>query len=66
MSCFTVRSCTAMTVRKRITPESKEANRMKMINAKEIVELRGVSKATAYKIIRHGNAELEESGCRTV
>ena len=26
----------------------------------------GVSKATAYKIIRQLNAELKESGCRTI
>lgn len=39
---------------------------MKMINANEIADLMGVSKATAYKIIRQLNAELKESGCRTI
>lgn len=39
---------------------------MKMIDAKEVSELMGVSMATAYKIIRTLNAELRESGCRTV
>lgn len=37
-----------------------------MINANEIADLMGVSKATAYKIIRQLNAELKESGCRTI
>lgn len=39
---------------------------MKMVNAKEIAEAMGVSKATAYKIIRELNAELKANGCRTV
>lgn len=39
---------------------------MKMVNAKEIAEAMGVSKATAYKIIRDLNAELKANGCRTV
>lgn len=39
---------------------------MKMINANEIADLMGVSKATAYKIIRQLNAELKENGCRTI
>lgn len=37
-----------------------------MINANEIADLMGVSKATAYKIIRQLNAELKESGCRMI
>lgn len=41
-------------------------NAVKMINANEIADLMGVSKATAYKIIRQLNAELKESGCRTI
>lgn len=39
---------------------------MKMINANEIADLMGVSKATAYKIIRQLNAELKESGFGTI
>lgn len=39
---------------------------MKMIDANGIVELMGVSKATAYKIIRQLNAELQANGCRIV
>lgn len=39
----------------------------RLINANEIVEAMGVSRATAYKIIRELNAELKEkTGCRTI
>lgn len=37
-----------------------------MINANEIADLMGVSKATAYKIIRQLNTEFKENGCRTI
>lgn len=39
---------------------------MKMITADEVKDAMGVSKATAYKIIRQLNAELKANGCRTV
>ncbi len=39
---------------------------MKMLNADEISNLLGVSKATAYKIIRQLNGELKNKGCRTI
>ena len=37
-----------------------------MINANEIADLMGVTKETAYEIIRQLNAELKENGCRTI
>lgn len=41
-------------------------NDAKMINEEYIRETLGVSKATAYRIIRELNAELERSGCRVI
>lgn len=38
----------------------------KMLDADQVKENLGVSKATAYKIIRQLNSELKESGCRVV
>lgn len=61
-----MRNCVTVTVRKRTTKIAKGVNTMKMIDAREISELMGVSMATAYKIIRQLNADLKANGCRTV
>lgn len=66
MSCYTVRICITLTVRKRISTMYRKDKLMKMVNAEEISQTMGVSKATAYKIIRQLNAEMQAAGCRTV
>lgn len=38
----------------------------KLINAQEVAEQLGVSKAYAYKLIRRLNGELEERGCLVI
>lgn len=38
----------------------------KLIGAAEIAERMGVSRSTAYKIIKELNGEMERRGCRTI
>ena len=38
----------------------------KLIGAAEIAERMGVSRSTAYKIIKELNGEMELRGCRTI
>ena len=38
----------------------------KLIGAAEIAERMGVSRSTAYKVIKELNGEMERRGCRTI
>lgn len=62
MSCSAVRICIAVTVRKRTTREVKEANTMKMIDAREISKLMGVSMAAPTRSSASSTLTVGEQG----